>query len=124
MIYFFCCPLCGVGLKQEWGHCGSFAECPTCIRSFIVPSPKEQPKAYVDTHEWPVLMEEQVYAEKGEMCTVPGCGKRAETLDHRVPYSKGGKTSFENLWPMCEHHNLSKGDEDYADWLVMERVFG
>ena len=117
MKYHFKRPCCNTSTFKEWGNCGKRFNCSQCGNVYKVPSPKEQPTAYVDTHEWPDLMEEQVYAAKGRVCTVPECSKRAETLDHRIAYSKGGKTSFENLWPMCEKHNQSKGDKDYQTWL-------
>jgi len=54
---------------------------------------------------------------KGNLCTVPGCKKKYETLDHRLAYNNVGKTSVENLFPMCNFHNQSKGDKDYRIWL-------
>jgi hypothetical protein len=63
-------------------------------------------------------MENAVIKLRGTKCTVPGCGKDYETLDHREPYSDIGKTSVENLFPMCRAHNDLKGDENYFLWLL------
>ncbi|HEY3632646.1 MAG TPA: HNH endonuclease signature motif containing protein, partial [Jatrophihabitantaceae bacterium] len=34
-------------------------------------------------------------------------------LDHRVPYSKGGSTSSQNMGPLCERHHIGKHE---AGW--------
>ena len=68
-------------------------------------------------------MEDVVVVEKGDQCTAPGCEEARETLDHRVPFANGGRTSVENLFPMCHDHNLSKQDSDYDDW-VLRLAFG
>ncbi|MBI5645603.1 MAG: HNH endonuclease [Ignavibacteriae bacterium] len=88
----------------------------------FVPSPFSNPSAYVDTHNWPADMEAAVIKTKGNTCVVSGCGVRYETLDHIVPWSKGGRTSVENLQPMCNAHNSSKGDTDYPVWLAAEQI--
>lgn len=39
------------------------------------------------------------------------CGKRSHlTLDHILPKSRGGKTSWDNLITACKHCNSRKGD--------------
>ena len=47
------------------------------------------------------------------------CGKSPATdfgtklhIDHRVPFSKGGKSTLENLQTLCEECNLGKSDQD------------
>lgn len=81
--------------------------------------PSQQYDAYVDTHEWPKEMEAVVVALRRRICTAPGCAKAYETLDHRIPWSKGGPTSVANLFPMCTQHNLEKGNTDYAKWVMI-----
>ena len=38
------------------------------------------------------------------------CGEPAETIDHIVPRSRGGATSWTNLVAACRPHNAEKGD--------------
>jgi 5-methylcytosine-specific restriction endonuclease McrA len=40
---------------------------------------------------------------------LPGC---ALHVDHRIPFSKGGKTQFENLQTLCTDCNLGKGNTE------------
>ena len=44
------------------------------------------------------------------VCIFMGCRRPAEKcdLDHRHPYSKGGKTTCHNLAPLCRHHHTCK----------------
>jgi hypothetical protein len=91
--------------------------CHACKTNHLPPKPSSQHDAFVDTHDWPSEMETAATNFKGKKCTVPGCGKNYETLDHRIAYSNHGKTSVENLYPMCKDHNQSKGDKDYYSWL-------
>ncbi|HEX9763188.1 MAG TPA: DUF222 domain-containing protein, partial [Acidimicrobiia bacterium] len=43
-------------------------------------------------------------------CVYPGCRMPAKEsdLDHRRPWSQGGKTGLENLAPLCRHHHQLK----------------
>jgi 5-methylcytosine-specific restriction endonuclease McrA len=79
--------------------------------------PAEDHAAFLDCREYPPEMIEVVLGLRGCDCTVPGCLCPAEVLDHRVPFARGGRTSVENLYPMCDAHNSSKGDQDYCAWL-------
>lgn len=47
---------------------------------------------------------------KYQVCQAPGCCKPAGTcdIDHRSPWPEG-KTSGENLWPLCRRHHNLKG---------------
>ena len=65
----------------------------------------------------PQTLRDFVFACKGTQCTVPGCIRFADTLDHRVPVSNGGPTSYENLYPMCFMHNTMKGALYYGEFL-------
>ena len=122
MRWFYTCPSCGSLGLVLWREHGQFRNCHACLHLHVVPSPWSQLSAYVDSQDYPDEMAEVVIRLKGTRCTVPGCGKAAEVLDHRRPYSRGGRTSVENLFPMCELHNLQKGDQDYGTWLAIRRV--
>jgi hypothetical protein len=116
--YHYKCPNCGIWRSVNWENRKEQRICRDCHKTYTPPTPKEQPDAYVDQHDWPKEMGDLVYKDKGKKCTVPGCSKIADTLDHRKPwehYKKG--TSYENLFPMCGEHNSSKGDKDYEKWL-------
>lgn len=66
---------------------------------------------------------------RDRVCVFPPCRKSAEKcdLDHRRPYSEGGRTSADNLQPLCpRHHELkhahgwtvSKTNNDTIVWTA------
>ena len=111
------CPNCHSWGSVEWKDIDNTFECHYCRNPHKPPRPANQFEAYVNTHDWPNEMETVVITIKGKKCTVPGCKNNSETLDHRLAFSNGGKTSVSNLYPMCKEHNQSKGDKDYGTWL-------
>jgi hypothetical protein len=117
MKWNYICPKCKNWRNINWESRGSTYDCHKTKESYIPPTPSQQHYAYVDTHDWPKEMEAVVIDLKGGKCTVPGCYKDADTIDHRIAFINGGKTSVENLFPMCKDHNSSKGDKDYNAWL-------
>ncbi len=55
------------------------------------------------------LTRENIYRRDGGRCVY--CGSRhALTLDHLVPRSKGGRSSWDNLLTACRKCNAQKGD--------------
>lgn len=118
MKWFFPCTACNEWHSFDWKDHGVESVCPTTKHIIIIPTPAIQLDGYVDTQEWPSEMEKVVVNLKGLMCTIPWCIKGYQTLDHRVPFSAGGRTSVDNLYPMCNEHNQSKGDADYHEWIV------
>lgn len=118
MILNYRCLKCNKWRTIEWANREKILGCPDTKQDYVPPTPGQQNDAYVDTREWPNEMEQVVVSNKGRNCTVPGCNKAYETLDHRLAWSKGGKTSVKNLFPMCTVHNESKGDTAYYVWLV------
>lgn len=118
MKWNYICPKCKDWRHVEWADRESKHNCHKTKESYIPPTPAQQTSAYVDTHDWPKEMEKIVVTNKGNKCTVPGCKKNYETLDHRLAYSNDGKTSVDNLFPMCIEHNQSKNNSDYKTWLA------
>lgn len=45
------------------------------------------------------------------------CGSLAETFDHIIPVSKGGKNQAWNIAPACRSCNSSKQDTDLFEWV-------
>ena len=117
------CPICGEWQETKWSPAIQIGGCrKSPKKSFAIPSPKSQPEAFVDEHDPPEEMKAVVLATKGLKCTVPGCTRPFEELDHRIPYGPNGRTSVNNLWPMCSAHNKSKGDTNYAEWLEKNQL--
>jgi len=57
----------------------------------------------------PVSISRAVYLRDGRRCQDCGNTRGEFHLDHRVPFSKGGETTIENLQVLCRACNLSKG---------------
>lgn len=53
-------------------------------------------------------------------CQVNGCDRPGDTIDHLLPRSRGGVTSWENCALMCEKHNAGKGDRTLTElgWVL------
>lgn len=45
------------------------------------------------------------------------CAGEAQTFDHVIPVSKGGKTEPFNMLPACKECNSSKRDRDLLEWI-------
>lgn len=61
-----------------------------------------------------------IFNDAGGFCTVPGCWRQAEHVDHILPLSKGGLHIMGNLQGLCAHHNLSKADSHSTDYRTDE----
>ncbi len=123
MKWNYICPECGAWRSCDWEDRINSKECHQTKKVYYPPTPDKQPGAYVDTHEWPQEMETAVISLKGNKCVGPNCGVNYQTLDHKVAFANGGKTSVVNLQPMCEKCNLSKGDKDYITWRIEQSLF-
>lgn len=55
------------------------------------------------------LRQKRRYLQDNPYCVI--CGKKADTIDHIIPVSKGGRTIKENYQSMCQFHNQQKGDK-------------
>lgn len=60
----------------------------------------------------PRSVQAKVVETYGNQCWLkfPGCTGKADTLDHLMPYSKGGTDSVNNLRPACRHCNSLRAD--------------
>lgn len=58
----------------------------------------------------------------GGLCAYCRC-KRADTVDHLKPRSKGGSNLRSNLVPACKSCNHSKGSEDWLTWYKRQEFY-
>lgn len=56
-------------------------------------------------------------------CQVAGCNRKGSTIDHVVPRSRGGTSSWSNCVLMCRQHNGIKGDcsLERLGWTLKKR---
>jgi len=60
-----------------------------------------------------------IYMRDGMACIWCGSEDRSNlTLDHLVPYSKGGGHTGDNLITSCLHCNSSRGDKDPSEFTA------
>ena len=52
----------------------------------------------------------QIFARDNHKCVECGSEEKLEA-DHKLPWSKGGKTTIDNGQTLCEYHNRSKSDK-------------
>ena len=62
-----------------------------------------------------VVLGESLPIQNPDKCVY--CGKRAESIDHIIPQSYGGREHPDNLVPCCGGCNSSKKDKDLIVWL-------
>ena len=59
----------------------------------------------------------EIFDEKCAYCSDP-----ANTWDHIIPISKGGRTTPGNIVPACIHCNSSKNNQDIFDWMKKKSI--
>lgn len=64
-----------------------------------------------------------LYADKCWYCGKEFAGGRNLTLDHVFPRSKGGDSAMDNLVPVCQSCNSSKGRKDVLRWFAERDLF-
>jgi len=121
MIWNYNCPECGQSTQVNWEWIEKEVVCGSCGATHYPPTPHEDHYAYVDTEQYPSQIAEAVASLRGTVCAVPGCYRECTTLVHRKPSKLGGRTSVDNLLPMCQRHAESKGDRNYDEWLAEAR---
>jgi len=120
MIWHYQCPQCRRAREVPWDDINQEVVCPDCKAVHYPPTPGEDHTAYIDGERWPQEMEDEVVAVHGSACAVPGCYREHTTLVPRLPFTKGGRVSVENLAPACAQHASDRGEEDYDEWLARD----
>ncbi len=118
MTWHYHCPHCGRAREVPWDDIELEVTCPDCGTAHYAPTPGEDHAAYVGGENWPQAIEDEVVALRGSACVVPGCYREHTTLVPRWPFSRGGKSSVQNLVPACAEHASARGDGDYDEWLA------
>ncbi len=118
MLWHYHCPECGHQVEVQWEWLKETVNCPHCQASHYPATPGEDHSAYVDEEVWPQDIQEAVIALHGTTCAVPGCYSEYSKLVHRKSLSNGGRTSVDNLRPICARHAEMKGDQDYDEWVA------
>jgi hypothetical protein len=67
-------------------------------------------------------METAVVSLRGTTCAAPGCFQTYSSLVHRRQPAAGGRTSVDNLIPLCGPHARDKGARDYEEWVALLRT--
>jgi hypothetical protein len=117
MYWNYGCPKCHAQTSVQWRQREIEAACRACGEIHYPPTPHEDHYGWVDGAEWPAEMAQAVEVVRGTVCAVTGCYKQHETLVHRRSLKSGGRTSVDNLMPLCKSHAESKGTKEYDDWL-------
>ncbi len=68
----------------------------------------------------PKSLRQEVLAAKGRACVICGATEGID-LDHIIPESRGGPTTFDNLQPMCRLDSLIKGCKNIDNEEVRAR---
>jgi len=74
-------------------------------------------------HRSPRFSKSALTVRDDRRCQVAMCNESGTTVDHLVPSSRGGETSWENCVLMCPAHNSRKGDRllDEIGWKLKKR---
>jgi hypothetical protein len=67
------------------------------------------------TRRRPTASQRRSVEARFQTCASPGCRMPGYDcdLDHRKPFSEGGRTHEDNLGPLCRHHHMAK---HHASW--------
>jgi hypothetical protein len=117
MLWNYDCPVCRRPTAVDWRLRKGKVVCGSCGRTHYPPTPYEDRYAYVDSEQWPYEIERAVVALPRSTCSVPGCPYEPATLVHRLSPSSGGRTSVDNLMPLCARHVALKGNRDYPEFV-------
>lgn len=106
------CPNCGdkVNILCDGRVLKSYEWCPACKEAH---QDKEWQVRWFN-HRFRLFTKKDIYTRDGYKCYI--CGKflglssREATLDHEVPTSRGGLSTFSNMRLCCNPCNNKKGD--------------
>ncbi|MBB3743883.1 hypothetical protein FHX10_003382 [Rhizobium sp. BK591] len=65
----------------------------------------------------PIALRRAVLERDGEVCAYCRTTYGPFHVDHKEPWSLGGKHELDNLCVACEPCNLAKSDIPYAEWM-------
>ena len=57
----------------------------------------------------PRKVKREAFKKNNGKCVI--CNEKADSLDHIIPFSKGGRETIENMQPMCKKCNSKKGNK-------------
>jgi 5-methylcytosine-specific restriction enzyme A len=95
------CPACGCRLPYP-----GRGKCADCRREYERKRGTRRQRGYTDA--WLRLV--TLAIRQQPYCSVPGCTNTDLTGDHRVPLSRGGTSTLENVQVLCRRHNSAKRD--------------
>jgi 5-methylcytosine-specific restriction endonuclease McrA len=83
-------------------------KCRDCQREYERKRGTRRQRGYTDA--WLRLV--RLAIKQQPYCSVPGCTNIDLTGDHRVPLSKGGTSTLENVQVLCRRQNSAKRDRE------------
>ena len=122
MNWHYTCPQCRRPVAVDWSALEAQTQCMVCGNVHYPPTPQEDRYAWLEADESTPEMKEAALILRGTVCMVPGCYGEHETLVYRVPLSKEGKNSVDNLMPVCGRHAATRGERDWDEWLAEARL--
>jgi len=110
--------------KAEMVHQAEDAELRTVNSSFPMPSVIRLQRYIVIPFKRVILTRQNLFKRDGNQCLY--CGSKKDlTLDHVMPKSRGGQTSWTNLATACKKCNSIKGDKtpEEAEMTLAQEPF-
>lgn len=117
--YFYTCDMCEINdgrpsivfksLPKRKGH---FAICLSCLSSlyiqYLSPIDKADEKIFIKRHTISERQRNNIFKRDKYKCVKCGNSKNL-TIDHIIPFCRGGKTENKNLQTLCQKCNSKKG---------------
>jgi len=118
--FYYICDCCEIDDGRGvlvWNHLserkGHFALCYECLnnlfKEYISPLRKRDETVIVKRASIPEALRNKIFERDGFKCVT--CGATSDlTLDHIIPFSKGGQATEDNLQTLCLKCNSQKGN--------------